>query len=199
MFGKSWCAIGDSITRGAGNNERSYVEIISDLTGIRGTNKGISGSGYYNGNGGTQQFYNRLVNDFKQYDLYTIMGSVNDGNAPLGNYDDVGTDTLAGCINKTINAILTQNPSAKIGIISMLPINSRNATIEGLFRDITDLQMKIAKYWSIPYLNLFDGSNLRPWDGFFNQTYYYNADGCHPNEKGYMFFLNKIIEFLKSI
>ena len=39
----------------------------------------------------------------------------------------------------------------------------------------------VANYYSIPCLNLFDCSNLRPWDNNFNNEYFLNADGTHPN------------------
>ena len=58
---------------------------------------------------------------------------------------------------------------------------------------------EIAEMWSIPYLDLFSGSNMRPWDSAFNQSYYNNSDKTHPNEDGYKFFKNKIISFLQTI
>lgn len=205
---KKWCAIGDSITAGDGNGGRSYVDIISEKTGVDGTRKGIGGSGYYNGAGGNNQFYNRLTGDTTQYDLYTIMGSINDGDVPsLGTVTDNNTNTLGGCMLATINAIYAQNPNAKIGIISPSTAGGHMYN-ETKWKEYIDFQKEFCSYWCIPYLNLCDCDNLRPWDDTFNNAYFFNnpssanpniGDRTHPNEKGYLRFTSQIIEFLNRI
>lgn len=206
ITGKKWCAIGDSITRGYGNNGRSYVEMIAEEVGVIATNKGISGSGYHNGNGWNQQFYNRLVGDTTQYDIYTILGSINDGNTPIGEITDNGTDTVGGCMNATINAIYAQNPSAKIGIISPTTAgSSKNFGYSGYFKEYIDFQKEFCAYNKIPFLDLNKMDNFRTWDDDFNDAYCYHendsehGDRTHPNEEGYKFFKGQILKFLESI
>ena len=207
LAGKKWCAIGDSITAGDGNNGRSYVEMISEETGIIGYNKGYGGSGYYNGAGGSNQFYNRITGDTTLYDVYTIMGSVNDGSVTIGEITDTGTSTLGGCMNATIQSIYTQNPAARIAIISPSTAGGHFAQ-SGFWKEYIDFQKAFCAYNAIPYLDLNVCDNLRPWDDDFNDAYFYHnpytqdpdhGDRTHPNEEGYKFFTGQIIEFLNSV
>ena len=58
----------------------------------------------------------------------------------------------------------------------------------------------ICKIYGIPVLDMYHGSNLRPWDSDFRTAYYVAADGYHPNELGNKLFVAPQIEaFLRSL
>ena len=65
---------------------------------------------------------------------------------------------------------------------------------------VTELEKLCAKY-SIPFLDLYHESNLRPWDATFRQNYYSKDDGngVHPDENGNKRFTPMIQDFIERI
>lgn len=207
LKGKKWAVIGDSITDN-GNKKASvrYYDLISKETGIIPTVMGISGSGYINGNGGTQQFYNRIDSIPEDTDIITIFGSVNDWSFPHGTALDKGTDTVGGCVNTTIEKIFKRCPTARLGIISALPAGSANEPFvpsnhnpDNRGREYAKLLKEICENHSIPFLDLYHQSLLRPWDEEFNKKFFGDADGCHPNDEGHKMFYRRIEMFIMSL
>ena len=158
---------------------------------------GYSGSGY--ARLGQFSFYNRAKRLPVDTDVVTIFGSGNDLSSELhlGNITDNGTDTICGCINTTINNILSVNPIIQIGIISPCPWKDYKDTQEKWDNYCKALE-QIAKSRSIPYLDLIHCSGLRPWNDEARQLTFVD-DGVHPNEKGHKIFSSKIREFLKNM
>lgn len=202
---KVWAVIGDSITdNGNKAATKRYYDLIAEETGCIPVMLGVSGSGYSNGNGGTQQFYNRIDKIPENADIITIHGSVNDYGADFGNPSDTGTDTLAGCINTTIDRILKKIPDAHLGIMSPLPAGGEpntpwNHTDENKAEKFTLLLETICRNRSIPFLDLYHTSNLRPWDDEFNKKFFMNGDGCHPNDGGHKLFYRRVLSFIESL
>lgn len=197
FINKKWACIGDSWTDNRNANpEKRYFDFISEETGITPIMMGYPGSGY--ARLGQFSFYNRAKQLPVDTDVVTIFGSGNDLSSELhlGNITDNGTDTICGCINTTINNLLSVNPIIQIGIISPCPWKDYKDTQEEWDNYCKALE-QIAKSRSIPYLDLMHCSGLRPWNDKARQLTY--VDDNHANQSGHKIFSSKIREFLKSI
>ena len=216
LKGKKWCAIGDSLTDSATlNGDKNYVDFITDDTGVMSVNKGIGGTGYLNNNNGADTtFYDRRSDFPKDADIYTFFGSFNDmslfNDDSIGNIDSSDTTTLMGAMSLAIRAIGYLNASAVVGVILPTPWASYNSTSisksvkpEKYIKALIDVCNK----YSIPYLDLYHQSGLRPWDTNFNKIYYKDdngdgnySEGVHPNSLGHKKFIApKVKLFLESL
>lgn len=204
---KKWVAFGDSLTDSITlGGDPNYTSIVSDKLGLELINCGVGGSGYVNGNGGTQHFYNRTSQIPIDTDIITVFGSFNDlyVDIPLGEITDMEPTSLYGAINKFLNNCWEINPGVIIGIISPTPWDSwwrgySDATrVDKCISYVTALKT-IAEYYSLPFLDLFNSSNLRPWDKRFVEKYYKDSDGVHPNAEGHKIIAPKIEKFIESI
>lgn len=227
LDGKKWTVIGDSITDFNFRSAINYHQYVAADLGLEVVNAGVSGSGYkqHEGQGGLYDaFYLRVLEeDDGEYvmdldaDLITIFGGVNDvifGN-PIGVYTDTATDTVCGCVNKTIDNIMTRMTDKYIplGIISPLPCDYQGvATYPTQLPTDEDCEMqtfvaeleKICKVRGIPFLDLFHQSNFNPSNATFRSTYTSchgttAGDGLHPNQYGHKLFYRQIEEFVKAI
>lgn len=213
---KKWCAIGDSLTDSATlNGGKNYVDFISDESDVISINKGIGGTGYLNNNGGADTtFYERRFDFPKDADIYTFFGSFNDMNLfdddSIGNIDSSDTTTLMGAMSLAIRAIGYLNPNAVVGVILPTPWASYNSTsISKSIKPEKYIKALIAicNKYSIPYLDLYHQSGLRPWDTNFNKNYYKDdngdgnySEGIHPNSLGHeKFIAPKVKLFLESL
>lgn len=208
LDGKRWIAIGDSITSSdtLGTGVKNYVDYVSEKTGVKVYNKGVSGSGYWRGTSTREAFYQRVNQFTESADIITIFGSLNDlgtengidGSTMIGDYKDTGTNSICGCINECIDRVIAKYPRAIIGVISPTPSSSSREN-EKVETYVTKLK-EIAEYRSIPYLDLYHGSNLRPWDATFRESFYKSrSDGYNPNSNGHKRISNLISDFLVKI
>ena len=156
------------------------------------------------------RFYNREI--ASDYDVITIWGSFNDTNVPgksLGDKTTIDdTNTLWGAVTATLKEIWNANDQTRIGIITPTPWIDKNRMkdvkegINGIIKcvDYVETLIEIAKYYSVPVLNLFDESNLRPWDDAFRTKYFHNQDGVHPLSIAHKLFIApKIESFIKQL
>ena len=223
--GVKWCAIGDSWTTIHADKGQGYVKNVAEQLGIVADNAGGSGTGYMTSYK-TEPFYQRKVSS--DADAYTIFGSFNDAYNPkfkFGQSGDTGTDTFWGAIKATVDNVYGTNFDAQIGIIAPGPwgaINphiDKNAKMSSLatFEDSTIGDMSIvefaekyvqtlhdyAKENSLPFLDLYHYSNLRPWDSSFINKYYHgtsDTDNTHPNAIAFAKFIApKISNFIEKI
>jgi hypothetical protein len=72
-----------------------------------------------------------------------------------------------------------------------------------LMQNYADLIKEIGYIRGIPVLDLFNCSNLRPWDAT-NRTVYYNENGVqdggtHPNSAGHKLIASQFDTFIHSI
>lgn len=121
---------------------------------------------------------------------------------PLGEITDTTTDTVCGCINKTLDNFYTIHPTTPIGLITPTPWELRPPHVEGnSMQLIANAIVKIGKRRSVPVLDLYHESNLRPWDSTFKQLAYSkdNGNGVHPDETGHSIIAPKIKAFIKSL
>lgn len=225
LSGMKWCAIGDSWTTIHADKGQGYVNDVTKELGVVADNAGGSGTGYMT-KYKTEPFYQRKVSS--DADVYTILGSFNDAyNAKFrfGQSGDTGTNTFWGAIKATVDNIYSTNFDAQVGIIAPGPwgaINphlDKNAKMSSLatFEDSTIDDMSIvefaekyvqtlhdfAKENSLPFLDLYHHSNLRPWDGNFIKNYYhgsYDTDTTHPNAAAFTKFIApKVSNFIQKI
>lgn len=222
---KKWSAIGDSWTQLYSDKQLSYVDDVAELTGVTATNAGAGGTGYIAGgaNNWNNQFYKHAVPN--NSDIYTVFGSFNDAyatNFKFGQKGDTGTDTLWGAMSATINHVYDTNPDALIGIIAPGPWGAINSFVTDKMStlgthddsDINDLLInewaekyvsvlaEFAKVYSLPFLDLYHGSNLRPWNDSFINNYYHgtnDTDTTHPNSEAMKKYIApKIARFIES-
>lgn len=196
LAGKTWYALGDSIT----NYAQGYHSIIAAETGVLVTNGGVSGSGYMKPIN-NKTFVDR-ANLSEIYNIVTVFGSVNDMQyvaAALGTESDTGTETLGGCFNTLIDNLYASG-NYHIGIIAPIPQGTASGNpinTTGTFAQYTELLEKVCKRRGVPYLDLWHCSNMQPWDSDFASEYM--QDETHPNTKGHAIFEPRIKAFIKSL
>lgn len=213
--GKKWVVVGDSLTEENSATTKHYFDYIAEETGISTVNMGVGGTGYMRGKNTSQAFYQRISSIDQNADVVTIFGSFNDLNYPalgfnsmeeaLGNYDDDTDATISGCINLTIENLQTAIPLVRLGIVAPCPwASTRPFQSDALL--YVDRLKKIAEYHSIPFLDLWRGSNLRPWDADFRALAYTkdlgqdnNPVGTHPDETGHAILAPKFEAFLGEL
>ena len=202
-FGKKWTAIGDSLTEVNSTATAKYHDLISQQTGITVVNLGDGGTGYKSTDGGAgDSFMDRVANVPLDSDVITIFGSGNDlgSENEIGTPTDTGTTTLCGCINTTIDNLLTRMPLANIGIVTPTPWQQYNpSNDQNKMALYVDAIVTICKNRGIPCLDLYHCSGLRPWDSTFKTLAYANADGVHPNNVGHALIAPKFQAFLDAL
>lgn len=202
-LGKKWVCVGDSLTAENIRTTKHYFEYVSEETGITTVNMGVSGSGYARMSESNQAFYQRINSCPTDADVVTIFGSFNDLGAglPIGSVNDTGTDTLAGCINTTITNLQTIIPLVNLGIVSPTPWDSTQPTTSGNAYNYVEMLKAICERRSIPFLDLWRCSNLRPWDADFRTVAYSrdNGSGTHPDENGHKLIAPRFEGFLDTL
>ena len=198
---KKWAMLGDSLTEYNSKASMHYYDYIKGCTGIKVENLAVSGTGY--AKGGSYNFATLSANVPSDADVVTIFGSFNDlsSGVSLGTVTDTGTSTIAGCINTTLDNIQTAIPLANIGVIAPTPWSNTQPTTSGSAFEYVEMIKAICNRRSIPFLDLWRESNLRPWDSDF-LPYAYSNDGdagVHPDNNGHKLIAPRIKAFLESL
>ena len=197
---KKWTGIGDSLTEINMRTFHHYFDFIIDATGIDFVNLGVSGTGYARGD---DNFMTRALTVSADSDVVTIFGSGNDSSAglDLGEATDTGTDTIAGCINTTIDNLYSVNPIINLGIVTPTPWQSNMPSDNGWMERYSDLIVEICRLRSIPCLDLFHCSNLNPNSEAVRAAAYSNDNGggVHPDEAGHKLIAPRFKVFLESL
>lgn len=202
--GKKWVCIGDSLTENNFRTTKNYHEYVAEKTGIIVDNKGMSGSGYKRSEDNGKAFYQTARYIPTDADVVTIFGSGNDlaHIDALGTITDTGTATICGCINMTINNIIAVKPDVSLGIISPTPwVNYPPSVSNNDMARYTDALRQICEYRSIPFLDLYHSSNLRPWTEEGRNACYSRDDGngVHPDETGHKLIAARFKTFIDSL
>ena len=144
-------------------------------------------------------------------DVYTIFGSFNDvayalsNNIEIGDPTDTGTTTMCGYFNSTLDALYARIPLANIGIVAPCPWQycypggtGQNSTYGKAYVEALEA---VCMRRSVPFLNLFNFSGMRPWDSDFRTLVYTDdpAGGVHPNAIGHKILATKFKAFLESL
>ena len=201
--GKKWVVVGDSITARTIRTNMAYYDYVAQSTGITVVNMGQSGTGYKQTENDGTAFYQRIWNVPADADVITIFGSGNDigYGFPLGTPSDTGTDTLCGCINTTLDYLYVIKPTAQVGLVTPTPWAQYPPTEPGNeMEQYADAIVEICRQRSIPCLDLYHCSNLRPWDAQFRALAYSKDEdnGIHPDETGHALIAPKFAAFLEN-
>lgn len=201
--GLKWACVGDSLTEHNIRTDIHYYDYVAEKTGIIPVVMGASGSGYARLADQNKAFYQRISDVPTDSDVVTIFGSFNDLGAglPIGSVDDTGTDTLAGCINTTITNLQTVIPLVNLGVVAPTPWNTTPPNTTGTAFDYVEMLKAICEKRSIPFLDLWRCSNLRPWDADFRALAYSKDEGAgtHPDENGHKLIAPRFEGFLKTL
>lgn len=200
---KKWVCVGDSLTAVNDKTTKHYFDYVADETGITVVNMGDSGSGYAREQDVNTAFYQRISDCPTDADVVTIFGSFNDLGAglSLGSVDDTGTTTLAGCINTTIDNLQAVIPLVNLGIVAPTPWDTTQPATSGNAYNYVEMLKSICERRSIPFLDLWRCSNLRPWDSDFRALAYSKdgGSGTHPDENGHKLIAPRFKAFLESL
>jgi lysophospholipase L1-like esterase len=203
FLGKKWCCVGDSLTEKNTASSVHYYDYIAEKTDIVPVVMGVGGSGYARKADTDEAFYQRVANVPTDSDVITIFGSFNDlgSGLDLGTVNDTGTTTIAGCINTTIDTIQARIPLANIGVVAPTPWDTTRPTTSGNAYYYVEMLKAICARRSIPFLDLWRESNLRPWDADFRAVAYSkdNGSGTHPDENGHKLIAPHFEAFLDTL
>lgn len=202
--GKKWCVIGDSLTERNSRTTKNYHDYVAEATGIAVVNLGVSGTGYAKGADASRAFFDRVANVPVDSDAVTIFGSGNDlsSGLELGTPTDTGTETLCGCINTTIENLVAIMPAVQLGIVSPTPwVSHPPSNADSSMAKYCAAMKTICENRSIPFLDLYHCSNLRPWTEEGRAACYTKDDGngVHPDEKGHALIAPRFKAFLESL
>lgn len=201
--GKKWTCVGDSLTERNGRTTKNYHDYIAEETGVTVVNMGVSGTGYKRQDGNSIAFYQRISNVPTDSDVVTIFGSGNDMGAgvELGTPTDTGTDTLCGCINTTIDNLIAIMPTVQLGIVTPTPWVGYSPATDNAMKNYANAIVEICKNRSIPCLDLYHCSNLRPWTEEGRNACYTKDDGngVHPDETGHKIIASRFKGFLETL
>jgi lysophospholipase L1-like esterase len=204
-YGKKWVVVGDSLTEVNSRTTKHYFDYVADTTGITTVNYGVSGTGYKRDEGNNNAFYQRVSTIPLDADVVTIFGSGNDLTliSDLGTPTDTGTTTICGCINTTIDNIISRLPTVSLGIVSPTPWSGNQPTIDDSnnMALYTKALMQICYIRSIPFLDLYHSSNLRPWTQEGREACYSkdNGSGVHPDETGHRLIAGRFKTFIETL
>ena len=109
-----------------------------------------------------------------------------------------------------INGVFARCPDAVMGIITPTKLGYlsewKDANVSELCKKYVKALIETAEKWSIPVLDLYHTSGLRPWDSAFATKYYKddNGDGTantvHPLDEAHKRFIAPKVEaFIKQI
>lgn len=202
LSGKKWLFIGDSITEHNFRATKNYDEYLQDWLNITPVNVGMSGTGVTYPYGGNPSWLDKMEEYPADIDVISVMGALNDRHTSLGAWGDRGTDTVYGAVWNYFNNLITMYPNKPIIYITSTP-REYSYGVDGEFTAWVDAFIKTAHNFSIPVLDLYRNSGLRPWNATNNAEYFSCADaptgdGVHPNEKGQRLIALKIAEFAEQ-
>ena len=209
--GKTWDVYGDSITELNYRTAQNYQYFVASKLGIGTVNNyGVSGDGF-------KQLADKINEKTSEPDFITVFcgtnnfGCVHEQSA-LGNItDSSSTESVTGYIRLTIEKLLAKYPCIPIGFFTPLPRSNGNSINKQVsaggytMEQLADRIIEICGEYSIPVLDLYRCSNLRPWISENNAKYFscsrsVNGDGLHPNVIGHEYFIApKVTNFIKTL
>ena len=96
---------------------------------------------------------------------------------------------------------ITSQPRAQVAAKSGIPREGYSNKCwgrDGWFSEWVDVIKEICGHYSIPVLDLYHESSLRPWLPENNSYYFSGGDKIHPNTLGHQVFANRIIPFIEQ-
>lgn len=165
---EKWLVVGDSLTQINASSTKRYYEYVNERLAYQIVNNASGGVGYARQGTDGNTFANQINNAPSDISLITIFGSGNDMGAglPVGSASDTGTDSLAGYINATIDAVRAKFPTIPFGIITPTPWvhyePSDTGTTASKFQAYAAVIVEICARRGVPCLDLYHCSNLYP-------------------------------------
>lgn len=211
---------GDSITEKNFRCNKNWHDYLKEWYGwSKVYNDGRSGSGLVKNTGIVYRLPNWKTNygGIEDIDMILIMGNMNDGTSGetglpewLGSFEDqdesMKTSSLYGALHYTCQQILSMYPNIPVGFITSQPRSQVGDQgkcwgRDGWFEKWVDAINEVCGHYSIPVLDLYHNSGLRPWIAENNKKYFScpdspNGDGTHPNDLGQELMARKIYEFI---
>lgn len=198
--GKKWLVIGDSITESNYRAELNYHDYISGWLELEVINEAASGTGYINDYNSTKCWLDRIDTFPDDVDIITVMGALNDRNHSLGSFYDTDTTTFYGGLHTFYKKLIEKYPNKPIGVITSSPRHYCWGN-NGEFVGHIDAVIEVAEHYSLPVLDLYRYSGLRPQDDDNNKKYFSckeapDGDGVHPNKEGQLVIAYKVYPFI---
>jgi len=206
--GKSWNALGDSITE----FDQYQPRVQAALGFKRVANYGKIATEICDGKSAQssdQAVYGlpmsiRYAEMDPAADLVTVFGGTNDfgHNEPLGTPSDTTCATFYGALKVMLAGIITANPAARVAIFTPLQRTfGGDAGVVGMTNalglqlvDYVDAILEVAAGYSVPVLDLYRTAGISPQNAAC-----FLADGIHPNEAGYDRIAGQMAQFLNRI
>ena len=217
LKGKRINFLGDSITEGHGTTckAKCFVSLLKDqLELAESRNYGIGGTRF-----AVQQkpseneiwdrnFCSRVAGMEPDADVVVVFGGTNDfghGDAPLGCMTDRTPDTFYGACHTLMSSLIEKYPEAAIVVLTPLHrCNEDNLRGDGFkAQDVAplvtyvDIIKEVARWYSLPVLDLFASSGLQPRVPVIQEKYV--PVGLHPNDAGHVILADKIAAFLRAL
>lgn len=211
LLGKKIVTFGDSVTwydqqffvantTDAGSRVVGYQSYLRTAFGCEVNNQGLSSENTKNILARSKAF------DYTGYSLVTFLTSINDfgQSRQLGTVAPIGSSfdesTFCGAYQAMIEDVINRFPTLKIGII--IPYKVWNNNLGGMMpRTFAEKTIEIAQLYSLPYLNLYDESQINELNKdelFVDDTnkvpYQY-----HLNNTGYQIISQYITSFVNKI
>jgi lysophospholipase L1-like esterase len=197
--GKKWSVIGDSITENIYITQH-YYDYIKQWQGITTVNNyGKAGTGFFKNYGANLKIPSRLTDIATDSDVITIFAGTNDVSEPMGTFGDTDPAvSFYGALDYTFSTLINNFPDKPIGVITPIPRSDYWGSSNALQIRV-DAIIQVAKKYSIPVLDLYRESGLRPWNTTNKGDMFYNADGLHPNNAGHLQIAYKIHKFMLTL
>lgn len=210
LKGKKINFLGDSITAGSGASspETTYHQLMKARYGL--------GEARNYGVGGTRIALQVTPSENPQFDLHfqmratemerdadaiVVFGGTNDfghGDAPIGEMSDRTPETFYGALHYLYTYLMTEFPFARIFVCTPLHRLSENTPDRKgkILSDYADMIKEVARYYSLPVIDLYDIYGIQPSIDVQRETYM--PDGLHPSDAGHELLCDRIANFILS-
>lgn len=213
LEGKIISFLGDSITEGAGVNDRANNRFDNVLKVDRklgaACNFGIGGTRIAHQIHASVKprwdlcFCGRAYDLNPKSDVIVVFGGTNDyghGDAPFGVAEDTLPNTFCGAVNFLMTFLPQQYPNAKI--VFMTPSRRAGSTKgsknTGLpLSDYVKVIEERGNFYGIPVLNLYEKLPIDP--DIPEQKEKYTMDGLHLNDDGHRILAKVLGDFLETL
>jgi lysophospholipase L1-like esterase len=217
--GMTLLAAGDSITEKNSRAAKNWHDYLHDRLGVVIKNDGKSGTGIKRAYGGADGMYaraNTWDSVYGAFDAVILMGNMNDIGAsvpvndyPLGAFGDSTINTHFGALKLLLERLISKYPAKPVLFLTSPPRFQYGNTAnkgwgtDGDFENYNNAVVKMCGHYSVPCLDLYHNSGLRPWNTENNAAYFSCAenpagDGIHPNAEGHRILGNRICAFVRQ-
>lgn len=179
--------------------EKTFVDLVTEWSGMNLSNLSQSNSGFKER---SETYYYKRLTEWQaghtsiSPDVFLIFGNMNDAqtdtNLQVGTKDDAsGTDSLYGLMRQYIEKVIELYPTAQIGFITSPPRRRTFGTNvcygHGFYEDWIVAQKYLCEEYSIPFLDLYHNSFIRPTSSANLDYFFQNEElkGTHFNQEGH--------------